>query len=61
LYSQGDDVEPLIAAESDRVLSSGDKVLIVIDGRHRTFAAADARVDRLAVFVLTRADAVFSY
>jgi hypothetical protein len=61
LYSQGDDVEPLVAVESDRVLSSGDKALIVIDGRHRTFAAADAGVDRLPVFVLLRADAVFSY
>jgi hypothetical protein len=61
LYSQGDDVEPLVAVESNRVLSSGDKALIVIDGRHRTFAAADAGADHLPVFVLTRADAVFSY
>jgi hypothetical protein len=61
LYSQGDDVEPLIATESDRVLSSGDKALIVIDGHKRIFAAADAGVDRLPVYVVTRADAVVSY
>jgi hypothetical protein len=61
LYAQGEDVDPLVAIERERVLSSGDKALIVIDGRHRTFAAADAGVDRLPVFVLVRADAVFSY
>jgi ParB-like chromosome segregation protein Spo0J len=62
LYAQGDDVDPLIAIERpQRVLSSGDKALIVIDGRHRTFAAADAGVDSLPVFVATRTDAVFSY
>ena len=47
--------------ERDRVLSSGDKALIVIDGRHRVFAAAHAGVDRLPAFVLQRADAVFAY
>jgi hypothetical protein len=61
MYVQGEDVDPLVAIERERVLSSGDKALIVIDGRHRTFAAADAGVDHLPVYVLTRADAVFSY
>jgi hypothetical protein len=40
LYAQGDDVDPLIAIERpQRLLSSGEKALIVIDGRHRAFAA----------------------
>ncbi len=61
LYANGEDVEPLVAMQSDRVLSSGDKALILLDGRHRTFAAAPAGVERLPVFVLSRADASFSY
>jgi hypothetical protein len=61
LYAGGAAVEPLVAKERDFALSSGDKALILLDGRHRTFAAARAGVDRLPVFVLTRADAVFSY
>jgi hypothetical protein len=62
LYAHGDDeVEPLVAVPRDRVLSSGEKALIVVDGRHRTFAATDAGVERLPVFVLRRADATFSY
>jgi hypothetical protein len=60
LYSHGDDVEPVVAIESDRVLSSGTRALIVIDGRHRTFAAANAGADRLPAILLTSADAVFS-
>jgi hypothetical protein len=61
LYTHGEEVEPLVAMQSDRVLSSGDNALILLDGRHRTFAAAHAGADRLPVFVLLRADAVFSY
>lgn len=30
-------------------------------GRHRTFAAAQASVEQLPVFVLLRANAVFAY
>jgi hypothetical protein len=61
LYAGGAAVEPLVAKERDFALSSGDDALILLDGRHRIFAAARAGVDRLSVFVLTRADAVFSY
>jgi len=61
LYAGGAAVEPLVASERDFALSSGDKALILLDGRHRTFAAARAGIDRLPVFVVTRADAVFSY
>jgi hypothetical protein len=61
LYAHGEDVEPLVAMQGDRVLSSGNKVLILFDGRHRTFAAAHVGVERLPVFVLLRTDAVFSY
>jgi hypothetical protein len=42
LYAHGVEVDPLVAMQSDRVLSSGDKALILFDGRHRTFAAAHA-------------------
>ena len=61
LYADGEDVDPLVALPRDRLLSSGDKALIVVDGRHRTFAAAQAGVEHLPVFVLRRSDAVFSY
>jgi hypothetical protein len=61
LYAHGAEVEPLAAMRSDRDLSSGEKALLLFDGRHRTFAAAHAGVERLPVFVLLRADAVFSY
>jgi hypothetical protein len=47
LYARGEDVEPLVAMQGDRVLSSGNKVLILFDGRHRTFAAAHVGVERL--------------
>jgi hypothetical protein len=57
LYAHGDEVEPLVAIQSDRVLSSGDNALILIDGRHRTFAAAHVGVERLPVFVLLSAEA----
>ena len=61
LYARGAAVEPLVAKERDFALSSGDKALLLFDGRHRTFAAAHAGVERLPMFVLLRADAVFSY
>jgi hypothetical protein len=61
LYANGEDVEPLVAVPSDRVLSSGEQALNLIDGRHRTFAAAQIGVEDLPVFVLVRADAVFAY
>jgi hypothetical protein len=61
LYAEGATVEPLVAMERDFTLASGDKALILLDGRHRTFAAARTNVDRLQVFVVTRADATFSY
>jgi ParB-like chromosome segregation protein Spo0J len=61
LYAQREEVEPLVVMERERVLSSGDEALIVIDGRHRLFAAANAGIDSLPVFVLVRADAVFAY
>jgi hypothetical protein len=46
---------------SERTLSSGDEALILLDDRHRIFAASDVGVDRLLVFVLVRADAAMSY
>ncbi len=61
LYARGAAVEPLVAKERDFALSSGDIALIILDGRHRIFAAARATIDRLPVFVLRRADAVSSY
>ena len=61
LYAHGAAVDPLVAVERDYPLSSGDKALIVIDGRHRMFAAARVGVDGLPVFRLVRADAVFSH
>jgi hypothetical protein len=36
MYANGEEVEPLVGMSSDRVLSSGDKALSLIDGRHRT-------------------------
>lgn len=61
LYASGAAVDPLVAMEREFALSSGDNALILVDGRHRTFAATRANVDRVPVFVLTRSDAVFSY
>jgi hypothetical protein len=61
LYEHGEEVDPLVAVPSHRTLASGDPALLVIDGRHRTMAAVHAGVERLPVFVLVRADAVFAY
>jgi hypothetical protein len=47
LYARGAAVEPIIAKERDFTLSSGDNAPIVLDGRHRVFAAARAAAARL--------------
>jgi len=60
IYAQHETVDPLVAIEGDHVLSSGDTDLLLIDGRHRTSAAADAGVQHRPVFVLGTADADFS-
>src|SRR5215218_7775703 len=46
----------LVGKERDFALSSGDKALVVLDGRHRVFAAARAGTQRLPVFVLIETD-----
>ena len=61
LYASGIAVEPLIAVPRARPLSSGDAAFTLLDGRHRTFAAAHVGIERLPVFVLLSAMAVFPY
>jgi hypothetical protein len=53
LYAAGAQLDPLIAKPLDQLpLSSGADAVVVLDGRHRLFAAAGQGVDELAVYVV---------
>lgn len=53
LFEAGEPVDPLIAARYHErlALSSGNPALLVLDGRHRWFAAAECDLPDLPVYV----------
>ena len=54
LYAYGVEVDPLVGVPFDNkfVISSDERAVLLVDGRHRTFAAVAAGIETLPVYVL---------